>query len=812
MGPLAEAAAESQAESRPAAAPGPSPAPDLRPFGSELFERATSQFQPLLTGPVDPDYRLGPGDQFVLILTGDVELTHGLDVTREGFVVIPQVGQIWVNGLTLAQLTDVLYTRLGRVYSGVRRGQGATTRFQVSISRLRMNQVFVIGEVNRPGAYQVPSVGTLFYALYLAGGPNANGSYRGIALRRGGRVLRTMDIYDYLLRGDNTNDVRLESGDIIFVPVQNRQVGIQGNIVRPALYELRPADNLFDLLRYAGGVTPPAFLRRARIERVLPPAERVAPDLDRVFIDVDLAGALADSAAAPALRAGDDVAVFAIRDEVRNVVTIAGAVWRGASYEYRQGMHLWDLVRLAEGLRVHAYLTRAHIVRLNPVDGTVSIIPVALDTLPDGSPAENPELQEFDGVRVFARTAFEPTHGIEVNGSVRNPGAQPRFEGMTLRDAVLRAGGLDRDTYTGRAFISRRQPDLTRRLIPITLTVDSLLIPLNADTLEDFDIVEVLGLQQFANSFPVAITGEVRGAISGTYQEGMTLRDLVIRAGGLTPAADLTIEIARLAPQERRVGGRLVDLVRVRVDSSFVVPDEAARFYLGSPDSLDSRFARSGDGAMPLRPYDHVFVRRLPDVEYPRTLVLVGEFTYPGQYSIERRDERLRDLVVTRAGGVKPTADPAGMRFYRSGTLVNVDFPGVLRSRRHRDNLVLQPGDSIVLPEYNPIVLVQGAVNSPSAVLYRSGAGLDYYIANAGGYSRNADKGHVSVRYANGSGGARRKVALFFTDSPTPGPGSIVSVPLVPEGEEKTDWAGIVSSIATVLTSTLTIVLVVQRL
>src|SRR5713226_1818272 len=188
-------------------------------FGADVFRRSTTQFLPLLAGPVPTDYKRGPGDVLVLILTGDVELASTLPVTREGFVLIPQVGQVFVSNLTLDQLRDVLYTRLGRVYSGVKRAPTATTRFDISVANVRVNQVYVVGEVAQPGAYQISSLGTVLTALYVAGGLTERADMRAVEVRRLARPVATLDLYDYLLRGDTRSDVRLETGDVVFVPL-----------------------------------------------------------------------------------------------------------------------------------------------------------------------------------------------------------------------------------------------------------------------------------------------------------------------------------------------------------------------------------------------------------------------------------------------------------------------------------------------------------------------------------------------------------------------------------------------------------------
>src|SRR5512135_664081 len=207
-------------------------------FGVDAFRRTTTQFLPLLSGPVPPDYKLGPGDQLVLILTGDVELTYTLPVTREGFVLIPQVGQVYVSTLTLEQLRDLLYTRLGRVYSGVRR-TNPTTHFDVSVANVRANQVYVTGEVTQPGAYQISSLGTVLTALYAAGGVTERANTRTVEVRRADSVAARFDLYDYLLHGDTKNDIRLQTGDVVFVGLRGTRATVRGAVVRPAIYELK---------------------------------------------------------------------------------------------------------------------------------------------------------------------------------------------------------------------------------------------------------------------------------------------------------------------------------------------------------------------------------------------------------------------------------------------------------------------------------------------------------------------------------------------------------------------------------------------
>ncbi len=313
-------------------------------FGRSVFAGATTEFQPVVTGPVDPDYPLGPGDQLQLILTGDVELALPLDVTREGFIVIPDVGQIFVNGLTLGDLTDRLYARLGAVYSGVRRGADATTTFHVALGRLRSNQVFLVGDVSLPGAYQVSSVATVFNALYSAGGPGEQGSMRSIEVRRGGRLVDEVDLYDYLIRGDASDDIRLEQGDRLFVPVVGPQVAIEGLVRRAAIYELRPGEQLRDLIAFAGGPRPEAYLRRIQVDRILPASERT-PERERLLLDVDLETMAADEDFE--LLDGDRVTVLGIGDRRDNQVVVEGHVEKPGLFELAPNMTLGDVITRA---------------------------------------------------------------------------------------------------------------------------------------------------------------------------------------------------------------------------------------------------------------------------------------------------------------------------------------------------------------------------------------------------------------------------------------------------------------------------------
>ncbi len=605
----------------------------LELFGLDVFRGRTTRFQPVLSGPVPPSYKVGPGDVLVLVLTGDVELTHQLEVTREGFILIPQVGQLFLNGLSMEQLSRALRDRLGRSYSGIRTG---TTRFDVTIARLRTNQVFVIGEVVQPGAYQLASVATTLNGLYAAGGLTDRANLRGIQVRRNGDVVSTLDLYDYLLRGDTKNDVVLEQGDVVFVPVRGVRASVSGAVIRPAIYELKAGQTLADLVEAAGGFQPNASLERIAIHRMLPPAERAPGPVPRTVVDVRL--------------------------------------------------------------------------------------------------------------------------------------------GLAPRDGDRPAAG--RDPFLGVA-------------IPRV-------------SLEDGDSVVVDAVTGLGGSLSVSILGMVRKPGSYPWRESMTLRELVTLARGPTVGADLReAEIAHL-PAERN-GGRLAEVVRVPLDSTYLFQRDSLGSYLGA-----AGIAFPAAGTAPevvLRPYDQVTIFRQPQFELQRTIAIAGEVQFPGSYALQTKDERISELVK-RAGGLLPTAYSDGARFQRvledNTHRVAIRLADALRRPGGPDDLVLQPGDELTIPEYSPTVSVEGAVNSPATILYLEGEGVGYYVANAGGYARNADKGRVSVRYANGSARVKGRFLIFST-SPRPGPGSVVAVPSKPEGAPF-NLAGFLASLAQIVASAVAIV------
>ncbi|HXI20767.1 MAG TPA: SLBB domain-containing protein, partial [Gemmatimonadales bacterium] len=678
----------------------------LKVFGMSVFRRSNTLFNPAEAGPVDENYRLGPGDGLVLLLSGDVEAAYELTVTREGFIAIPQVGQLNVANLTLHQLEDLLYTRLGRVYSGVKRGPGATTKFTITVSRLRTVQVYVTGEVARPGSFQISAAGTALTALYAAGGPTANGSFRRVQIRRGAELLDSLDLYDYLLRGDARHDLRLQTGDVVFVPVRGTQVKVVGEVVRPAIYELRPPETLRELLLAAGGFQPTALRRRVQIDRILPPDRRGPLGRDRVVLDI--AADQFDDGRGPAfpMEPGDSVTVFPVTDRRRDMVSVLGDVWSPGDLGLSPNMRLSDAIRLAGGPKPDVYLDQILISRLQSDSTRRQLRSAFQDST--GAVTRDVPLEDGDEITVYSRSAFRPLRYVAITGAVRKPGRIDFREGLTLREALLEVQGLTEDALLTEAEIARLPDDSVRRA----------------------------------------------GLVATTF--------------------------------------------RVPLDSTYLFDRGPAGRYLGPP-GIPAPAGGAPD--VLLKPYDNVLIFRQPDWELQRTVVITGQVRFPGRYALITRTDRVVDLI-NRAGGLTKEAYPSGVKFFRTsdrGGRIGIDLPRALDDPKFRDNLILAGGDSIFIPEYIPVVYVNGAVNSPGSVTYVPGEGLDYYVDAAGGYTRTADKNRAYVTQPNGKVKSVHARFWWLPDSkPHPIAGAAVFVPELNPADRR-DWLATATSLAQII-------------
>ena len=411
---------------------------DLKQFGYDLFLQPPSTFAPGDRVPVGPDYVLGPGDQLRITVWGKIEGTWDLIVDRDGTVALPKAGVVGVTGLTFQELKVLLHREMSKYYTGF--------EMNVSLGPLRSIKVYLVGNAQRPGAYTISSLSTLVNALFEGGGPNKTGSMRDIQLKRNGKTVVHFDLYDFLLKGDKSNDVRLMPEDVIFIPPIGPLAAVAGNVNNPAVFELKDEKTISQLIGLAGGLNTIAFQGRVQVERIVENRRQTVFESDWEMVK---------ESEIP-LEPGDIVKVFQVVQD-RRVVRISGAVQREGEYGFRQGMSVKDLVSMAGGVKYYAYDKEAELTRLTITEKgpeTTKII-VNLESAMRGDAAATVPLQENDYLFVRTVPEWKLYNIVNITGEVRFPGAYTIAKGEKLSSLLERAGGFTNKAYLKGAVFTR---------------------------------------------------------------------------------------------------------------------------------------------------------------------------------------------------------------------------------------------------------------------------------------------------------------------------------------------------------------------
>ena len=705
-------------------------------FGYDIFARDPALFQATSVGAVDPDYLIGPGDEIIVMLWGETQFRQVLRVDREGFVFIPEIGQVFVNGLNLNLLESKLFRVFSQSYASLNpQGREPTTFLDVSLGNLRPLRIQVLGEVAQPGAYTVSPSATLFSALYYFNGPTTMGSLRDIQLIRNGKKVASIDFYDYLLTGKKPKDQKLQLDDVIFIPRRLKTVTIEGEINRNGIYELKSKESLFDLISIAGDLRVTAYLDRAQIDRVVPFEKREEMGMDRMYTDVNLGQILKSKDEFP-LQDGDRIQIYSILDLRQNVVDLRGAVTRPGSYDIGDSLKLSELINKADGLLGDAFLRRVDIVRIRP-DFTEELIKLDLGQALEGSSDNDISLQGLDRVQVYSTTEMVSRTYALITGHVKSPGRYLIQENMTLYDLIFKAGGfLDEDfrnkTFLERADLIRLNDDNVTRFIK-TFNLGELLdspesgldLPLRSN-----DIVRIYNKDIFLNNKTISINGVVRNPGSYVLKTDMSLKDLILEAGGLNENVyRYRIEVARIDPLNN-------DL------------DEYAKIITFNMDEKFSILS-STTSDFNLQPYDLVSIRPDPYFSNQKKVTISGEVLYPGVYTILSANEKITD-VIERAGGLRANAYPEASHYIRNGVKINTSMGEVIKNPRSNLNFKIQDKDKIIIFSHPNIVEIRGEVNASGIHKYVPGKRLRYYLNLAGGINPDADKNNIWVEFPNG--------------------------------------------------------------
>lgn len=497
-------------------------------FGANLFKNGNITFEPNLKLATPVNYIVGPEDQLNISVYGASLVNWKLSVSPEGNINIPGVGMLNVSGKTIEQATSSIKSKLAANNYSVDRG----TTVQVTLGNIRSIKVIMVGEVVKPGTYTLPSLATAFNALSSAGGPNDNGSFRQIEIIRNNRIIRRLDVYDFLVKGDQKDNIGLQDQDIIRVPTYRTRVELSGEVKSPALFEVLAGETLQDVIRFAGGFSDQAYTARIKVSQISDQQRRIGD-----VVEADYKNYIP-------LR-GDRFVVERILDRYENRVSITGAVFRPGEFELQKGLTLSQLIKNAGGLKEDAFMGRGSITRLK-FDNSTELISfdvsaILTNKMPDIT------LQREDQVTISSIFDLRDQYRVTIKGEVRNQGDFAFAENMSVEDLIVKAGGFTEAASVKRLEVARRITDSdpnskTTSLAQVfSIDVDSQLKSGEGNfILKPFDIVSIYSLPGYEKQSIVKIEGEV--LYPGYYtirKKNEKISDLIERAGGLTATADV---------------------------------------------------------------------------------------------------------------------------------------------------------------------------------------------------------------------------------------------------------------------------------
>ena len=775
----------------------------LERFGASIFRNGTGNIDKLpMDLPAGPEYVLGPGDGVSIDIWGGVAQRLQRIVDPSGRLALPEAGTVQVAGKTLGDVQRLVQAAL--------RTQFHEVEADVSLSRIRSVRVYVVGEVENPGPYDISSLSTPLNALYAAGGPTTRGSLRHLQLYRGKDLVQEVDAYDLLLHGVNGGIARIQSGDTIRVPGMGPEVTVAGMVMHPGIYELRSENSLAEALELAGGVLRSGTYRHIEVERVIAHQSHTMMQIE--IPESNDSQAVNKALSDFKIQDGDKIRISPILPYSDKTVYLDGHVFHPGKYAYHDGMKLTDLIHSYSDLLPEPYRQHAEVIRLEPPDYAPMIVAFSLGDALEGK-EHDVMLKPFDTVRVFGKYDFEDPPVISISGEVRDPGDHLTNGTTRLRDAVYLAGGTTPDAELDNAQVFRRTDDGKMKVLSINLQKALANDPKDNLLLEPKDRIFIHRNLNKVDPPTVVIQGEV--ARPGKYPLGeeMTATDLVSVAGGFKRGA--FTETADLTRYE------MVQGTSVAGETQTV---QIAKAMAGEPDTN----MRLHDG-------DVLTIKQVAGWnDVGATIEVRGEAIHPGTYGIQE-GERLSSILM-RAGGFRSDAYPYGVIFERkqvrqleeenreqlirqvridganltlipeqdadqkmakeaavnqwqtalqklqdsppSGRLVIHISKDIKHWANTAADIQVRAGDAVYIPKKPNFVMVDGSVYNPTAVTYKPGKNAGWYLRQAGGPTNTANKKAVFVIRADGSvaGGAG---GLFSggVDSTALHAGDLVMVP-----------------------------------
>ena len=629
--------------------------------------------------PAGPDYVLGPGDTLIVNMWGGVSNRLDRIIDRQGQIELPEAGTIMINGMTIIQAQEAIQKTLSTQFQN--------EHVEISLGRLRSVRIYVVGDVQRPGGYDVSSLSTPLSALYAAGGPTSRGSLRILKQYRGNQLVREIDLYDFLLKGVRSNTDRLLPGDTILVPPVGPQVTVEGIVHRPAIYELNGEHDLSQVLNLAGGTLITASLKQINVSRIVANQKRIMLSLELPANPAELGQKLADFK----VQGGDDVVISQILPYNQQAVYLEGHVYRPGRYPYKDGMTVTDLLHSYQDVLPEP-ADHAELVRLMPPDFKPETISFNLHDALIGN--DSFLLEPFDLIRIYGRYEIDsPT--VTIYGEVLRPGNYPMSQGTTVAGLVRMAGGFKRSAYRDEADLSSYVIENGQKVLVNHSNVaieKALEGDASADVLlKPGDVVSIrrlAGWQDIGAS--VTINGEVVHTGSYGIENGERLSSVLRRAGGFregayAPAAVLErVQVRELAEQAR------LQMIQ-RIESTPV------------------------------------------DIK-------------PGAMSTQAAADMQQSLQMQRQEVLTTLRNhPA------SGRLVINISSDISKWENTPADIELRAGDILFIPKRPNFVTVSGQVYNQVAISFVPGRDFDWYLEQSGGVTQSGDKKRIYVLHADGS-------------------------------------------------------------
>ena len=798
------------------------PSAELKPFGYELFSGAPSTFAPVTDVPVPDEYILGPGDTIHIQLYGKESKDLALTVNRRGAIELPTLGPYHVAGQSFSSVSAKLQSNIQERMIGI--------KSNISMGALRSIKVFILGEAYKPASYTLSSLSTVTQALYAAGGINSIGSLRNIQIKRKGKVIAKLDLYDLLLEGDTSADTRLLAGDVVFIPTVGKTVGVKGSVIRPAIYELKGDERLNDVIAIAGGLLPTSYEKIVKLKRI-------NTNGLRSIINVDLA-----SKEKQLIYNGDIIEVASALHTLEQNVVIKGHVARPGVYGWQENMQLSHILANIKDFKKQADLEYILVARSDPISGELTTFSVNyLDYIVHGKKESDFLLNSQDIVYVFNKEAnrayslkpvlkrlkdqttfLEPPKIVTVVGAVKNPGDYPLTHNANVIDLFRAAMGTEQGAELEFVLIAHTNPtnyQIEIRYLDLTNEKEKL------NKLAPLDRIFVFNRSQPREELLAALNSELKQQANKAYaQNVVTINGDVPFPGEYPYVVDSSAE-------------QLINLAGGLKESSYLVDAELTRF---NHDGKESAFVEHinidlANNEFELKPLDTLLIKRIPKWRNKRSVKLSGEVMFPGDYVIEQSETLAQ--VIKRAGGFTQNADLHAAIFTRESlrqkeqkqitrlskelksniTALKVDkgedtpdisveeaeqlskrlesvtavgrliinLPDILMAIDSDTGYVrLDDKDALYIPKKQQSISVLGEVQYPTSHLFNRDVELDDYIAKSGGTKIRADKERIYIIKSDGSVYMPPSFKLFASGGEL-SPGDTIVVPLDTEYRDK---------------------------